>query len=65
MKLKIKRIKEIIRGLPSRKVEPKKEDIKKIKAIKKNKINQNSRRDKKVICKTFLIPVDGKFQGIW
>ena len=57
--------KEIIRGLPSRKVEPKKEDIKKSKAIKKNKINQNSRRDKKLFGKTFLIPVDGRISGVY
>ena len=58
--------KEIIRGLPSRKVEPNKEDIKKIKNDqKKIKLVKRVGETKKLFDKTFLIPVDGRISGVY
>ena len=58
--------KEIIRGLPSRKVEPNKEDIKKIKSDqKKIKLVKRVGETKKLFDKTFLIPVDGRISGVY
>ena len=58
--------KEIIRGLPSRKVEPKKEDIKKIQSDqKKIKLTKTVGETKKLFGKTFLIPVDGRISGVY
>jgi len=58
--------KEIIRGLPSRKVEPNKEDIKKIKSDqKKIKLTKRVGETKKLFNKTFLIPVDGRISGVY
>ena len=58
--------KEIIRGLPNRKVEPNKEDIKKIKSDqKKIKLVKKVVETKKLFDKTFLIPVDGRISGVY
>ena len=58
--------KEIIRGLPSRKVEPNKEDIKQIKSDqKKIKLVKRVGETKKLFDKTFLIPVDGRISGVY
>ncbi len=58
--------KEIIRGLPKRKVEPNEEDIKKIKSDqKKIKLTKKLGERKKLFGKTFLIPVDGRISGVY